>query len=76
MMSIHGSLLVISGMFWAVARDVTANTASQETGLQENVVAAVSAAAAVVAPTATAYLGENVGDECDEQPKAKIGAPR
>ena len=59
-----------------MARDVAADATAQEAGLHEDVAVAVAVATAVVAATTTACLGENVVDECDEQPETKIDAPR
>ena len=75
--SIHGSLLVISGMFWAVARDTAVIAVTQPGGsLDVDVAAAFAAANAVVAATATACLGEDIEGKRDEQPETKSEAPR
>ena len=57
-----------------VVGDVSTVIAATQTdaGLQEYAVVA----AAVVAATATACLGEDVEGECDERSEAKIDAPR
>ena len=58
---------------WGVVVAVTATT--QRTGFNVDAAVAVAAAAAVVAAAVTAYLGEDVGDECDEKPEAKGKTP-
>ena len=59
--SIHGSLLVFSGIFWTVAQDADVNVTKQAS-FDVFIAAAVAAASAVAAAALTACFGENVKD--------------